>query len=65
MFELKGAEEGQDLGRIIKPKIMLKRIRNQEQMIGLGEKLKSRKTGEIVEWLIGCGFEGDEGGEDG
>lgn len=33
-------------------------------MIGLGEKLRSRKTGEITEGLIGGGTEGGEGDGD-
>lgn len=48
MFELKGAEGGQGLGKIIMLLKMLMQIRNQVQMIGLGEILKSRKMEDII-----------------
>lgn len=34
-------------------------------MIGSGEKLRSRRRGETIKGLNGCGFEGGGGGGDG
>lgn len=44
---------------------MQKRIGNRARKIGLGEKLRSRRTGEITEGLILCEIEGGGDGGDG